>query len=210
MPIIYRAETVRLSIAEAKRLILDALPSEKFGQVIARTTPDGEIDWSGPLELRESHGKPQKDFIDEEFKEICQSLAIQPLMRWRPSVSEYPTSSSLDDEYTITHDEFSEIANRYGLLVEVGSVTQMPQSQVASSPQVEQKETPKERRARWLVMFEEEERRGERGALQRLADKEGVDRSNMKKAINKATEERNGQKRDGLWGQLVKDGKRQV
>lgn len=119
MSIIYRAEAVRLSVAEAKRLILDALPAEKFGQVIARTTPDGEIDWSGPLELRESQGKPQKDFIDEEFKDICRSLAIQPLMRWRPSITGYPSSPHQDDMYSIAHEEFVGVAGRYGLAVEV-------------------------------------------------------------------------------------------
>lgn len=71
------------------------------------------------------------------------------------------------------------------------------------------KETPAERRARLLSMFEAEEARGKRGALQRVADAEGVDRSNLGKLITKAREERDTERRAGAWtSQLVQDGKR--
>ena len=77
------------------------------------------------------------------------------------------------------------------------------------TPVLPAKETPSERRVRWLAMFEEEEQRARRGALQRLADREGVDRSNMSKAIAKAREERDTQRRAGTWAaQLVQNGKR--
>jgi hypothetical protein len=76
-----------------------------------------------------------------------------------------------------------------------------------TAPEV--KEKPQDRRARWLVMFEEEEARAPRGALQRLADREGVDRSNMKKDIDKARAARDTERRAGGWAsQLVQDGKR--
>lgn len=77
------------------------------------------------------------------------------------------------------------------------------------APVLPAKETPSERRARWLAMFEEEERREKRGALQRLADREGVDRSNMGKDIAKARAAREAQKQAGKWAaQLVQNGKR--
>lgn len=77
------------------------------------------------------------------------------------------------------------------------------------APVLPAKETPAERRARWLAMFEEEKRRASRGALQRLADREGVDRSNMGKDIVKARKEREAQKQAGTWAaQLVQNGKR--
>ena len=77
------------------------------------------------------------------------------------------------------------------------------------APVLPTKETPSERRARWLAMFEEEKRRASRGALRRLADREGVDRSNMGKDIAKAREERDTQRRAGTWAaQLVQNGKR--
>ena len=82
-----------------------------------------------------------------------------------------------------------------------------PQAEPQAVPEV--KETAQDRRARWLVMFEAEEKRGKRGALTRLAKSEGVDRSNMGKDIDKARAERDTQRRAGGWtAQLVQDGKR--
>lgn len=69
-------------------------------------------------------------------------------------------------------------------------------------------EKPKERRARWLSMFEAEQGRKKRGALQRLADSVGVDRSKMGSDIAKARAEREQQKQAGWTSQLMKDGKR--
>jgi hypothetical protein len=87
-----------------------------------------------------------------------------------------------------------------------GATPAQPQ---AAAPAPAAKETPAERRARWLDMFEAEEKLVKRGALQRLAKREGVDRSNMAKDIAKARAERADQKRAGVWAsQLVQDGKR--
>lgn len=70
-------------------------------------------------------------------------------------------------------------------------------------------ETTQQRCARYLAMFETEEKRDKRGALQRVADSEGVDRSNMRKDIDKARAARVKQNRDGFYvSQLVQDGKR--
>ena len=60
-------------------------------------------------------------------------------------------------------------------------------------------ETVEQRRFRWLVMFEAEQGRGKRGALQRVANREGVDRSNMMKDINKAKAIHTKQKRAGFF-----------
>lgn len=70
----------------------------------------------------------------------------------------------------------------------VGEPGQVP----AAEPRAE---TPKERRARWLEMFEHEQKFGKRGALSRLHKREcrqnpSLDRGNMGKAIKKAREER--------------------
>jgi len=72
-------------------------------------------------------------------------------------------------------------------------------------------ETAEQRRFRYLVMFEKEQGQGMRGALQRVADREGVDRSNMMKDINKARAILAEQKRAGLFAsQMVQDGKRKL
>lgn len=83
-----------------------------------------------------------------------------------------------------------------------------PLADSASSAPVPQ-ETPAERRARWLEMFEAEAKIQKRGALQRLAERERADRSNMGKALAKARNERDKQNRAGGWtSQLVQTGKR--
>ena len=70
-------------------------------------------------------------------------------------------------------------------------------------------ETPQERRHRWLDALGAEEKIQKRGALQRLTTREGVDHSNMSKAIKKARAERDEQRRAGIFNaQLVRDGKR--
>ncbi|MDR3067710.1 MAG: hypothetical protein LBV05_19665 [Comamonas sp.] len=70
-------------------------------------------------------------------------------------------------------------------------------------------ETPEQRRARLLEMLEDEEKLGARGALTRLATREGVDRSNLGKAIAKAKAERTEKVRAGGWtSQMVQGGKR--
>lgn len=68
----------------------------------------------------------------------------------------------------------------------------------------------KEGRARLLASFETEQKNGKRGALQRLAKVEMIDRSNLGKALGKARVERTEQGRaGGDWtSQLVRDGKR--
>lgn len=76
----------------------------------------------------------------------------------------------------------------------------------AQTPPVE---TVEQRRTRYLALFETEQKRDKRGALQRVADSEGVDRSNLKKDIDRARAARDTEKRAGIWAsQLVTDGKR--
>ena len=72
-------------------------------------------------------------------------------------------------------------------------------------------EAPAQRRARFLQVFEAEERSGGTyGALGRAALSEGVDRSNMRKLIDKARAERTEKARSGIgWGaQLTQGSKR--
>lgn len=70
-------------------------------------------------------------------------------------------------------------------------------------------ETPMQRRARLLAELEDERAIQRRGALQRLADRHGVDRSNLGKDIRKAEAERAEDRRAGTWANhLVRNGKR--
>lgn len=66
-----------------------------------------------------------------------------------------------------------------------------------------------QRRARLLAELEAEQAIQSRGALQRIADRHGIDRSNLGKDIQKAKAERAENRRAGTWANhLVRDGKR--
>lgn len=137
-----------------------------------------------------------------------------PLKPDAPSVDVLPSLVSIND--------FREFVAELGYDVQVGDegegsasqtvpaarATEAPPAANSNAPGV--KETRSERCIRWLAMFEDEAKLGKRGALQRLAQREGVDRSNMSKDIDRARKKRDEEKQAGRWGaQLVKDGKRQ-
>ena len=118
---IYRDKADRLSVADAKRLILEALPPERSAEVYARVDENGDLDFEGPVEIREVHGvQIYASFIDRDFLPICEQLSIQPRMRYRPTFMDYTWKSLENDTlYTIGHDEFSRVAELFGLAVAV-------------------------------------------------------------------------------------------
>lgn len=131
MATIFRKDKTRITIAEAKRLILETLPPEKHGAVYAHITPDGEIDWDGPVNVIEEVRVLAAPFIDRDFPVMLAHMQIEPMMRFRPAIRGYPENKAMEAEYTIAHDEFFRVADGYGLLVEIGE---------ASPPQVEKQE----------------------------------------------------------------------
>lgn len=96
----------------------------------------------------------------------------------------------------------------------VFSTVSAPEPQAAT---LTKKETVGQRRARYLEWFNEEARTSERGALQRVYEREAkqnpkADRANIGKDIKKARGDANSRKQSGaMYGQLVtvKNGKRQ-
>lgn len=132
MTTIYRDNADRLSVSDAKRLILEALPPETSGEVYARVDENGEIDFEGPVELREVHGvQIYAGFIDRDFLPICEQLSIRPRMKYRPVFTDYNGDVSQDDTYTITHDEFVSLAELFGLLALAGKA---PEQTAAPAP----------------------------------------------------------------------------
>ena len=121
MTTIYRDKADRLSVADAKRLILEALPPERSAEVYARVDENGNFDFEGPVEIKEVHGvQIYASFIDRDFLPICEQLSIQPRMRYRPTFMDYTWQSLENDTlYTIGHDEFSRVAELFGLAVAV-------------------------------------------------------------------------------------------
>lgn len=122
MKTIYRDNADRLSVADAKRLILEALPPERSGEVYAQVDENGDIDFEGPVELKVVYGvQIYESFIDRDFLTTCEQLSIQPRMKYRPAVMDYTWKSSENDTlYTIEHDEFSRFTELFGLTVAIG------------------------------------------------------------------------------------------
>ena len=126
MTIIYRTHANRITIAEAKRLILENLPKELCGSVYARITPDGDIDWDGPVNVIEEAVVMAEAFIDRDFPVMLEQMKTEPMMRFRPAVKGYPESKIMEAEYTIAHDEFCRVADGYQLLVQIGEAARPP------------------------------------------------------------------------------------
>lgn len=120
MTTIYRDNTDRLSVADAKRLILDAVPLEKAVEVYAQVDDQGNINWDGNVEclINEKANIPASH-LDHDFLATCNDLSIRPRMKYRPVITDYAGNVSQDGYYTITHDEFVRLAELFGLLVRV-------------------------------------------------------------------------------------------
>ena len=237
MRTIQRTATDRISIRECKELILGRAPLVRLGELHA-TIDERSGRPIGPIEHRVIEGVNafERDIHDEFFL-ILQQLNIKPRHMLSPSdtnyrnavgsrscydVPELPASPGVDGSYAVSHEEFVRIADAFGSQVVVTKLQERGAESVTAATAVSaqaqgggasgtplMREAPAARRARWLEMLEAEERVKKRGALTRLANSEGVDRSNMGKDIAKARAERQTQRRDGGWGsQLVQDGKR--
>ena len=138
----------RLSVADAKRLILETLPPEESGEVYARVDDNGVIDFEGQIEVRVVHGvQIYASFIDRDFLSMCEQLSIQPRMKYRPMFTDYKWKSSVDDAlYAITHNEFVNLAEIFGLLVVKGEAPEpVPESQPKTLEVVRNSTKPKRR-----------------------------------------------------------------
>lgn len=154
MKTIYRTQANRISIAEAKHLILEHLPRERYGALYARITPEGEIDWDGPSNVIEEVGVMAEPFINRDFPVMLAQMQVEPTMRFRPSIKGYPKTKTMDAEYTIAHDEFCRVVEGYQLLVVIGEAPK-PQAaleQQAATPAPSSKRAKKRRTWRDVAM----------------------------------------------------------
>ena len=137
MTTIYRDNASRLSVADAKRLILDALPPETSGEVYAQIDENGEVNFEGPVEVKVVHGvQIYASFIDRDFLSTCKQLSIRPRMKYRPVLTDYIGDISQDDTYTIAHDEFVSLAELFNLLVVTGIAPEPQASKPSPAPTV--------------------------------------------------------------------------
>lgn len=127
MTAIRTAETGRITIAEAKRLIVESSRRESFIQVYRRqdgtieAVPDAE-----PKSIFASH-------LDEDFAPTCEQLEIVPRWKYRPSKPGYTGDPATDELYTITRDELSRLGGLFGLSFE-DATAPMPEFREKARP----------------------------------------------------------------------------
>lgn len=103
------ADAGRLTIAEAKRLILESSPRESFVQVYRRK--DGTLQAvpdAVPKSIFAGH-------LDEDFAANCAQLGIVPRWKYRPGKTGYTGDPATDDLYTIASDELVQLVGLHGL-----------------------------------------------------------------------------------------------
>lgn len=127
MTAIRTAETGRITIAEAKRLIIESSRRESFIQVYRRqdgtieAVPDAE-----PKSIFAGH-------LDEDFAPTCEQLGIVPRWKYRPSKTGYTGDPENDELYTITRDELSRLGGLFGLSFE-DATAPMPEFREEARP----------------------------------------------------------------------------
>jgi hypothetical protein len=118
---IHRDNTDRLSVADAKRLILEAVPRERAFELYVGLDSEGNPVLDGPIEMRvNENANIQAAHLDCDFVDTCKELGIVPRMKYRPVIKNYNGATSQDDFYTIAHDEFVRLASVFDLMVVVG------------------------------------------------------------------------------------------
>jgi hypothetical protein len=120
MATIRKTNSDRISIADAKRLILEAAPLETMGHVYAQLDEHGNIDEDAPIDVRLAPDTNTFEAgIDRDFLGACSQLNIQPRNKYRPTFTDYSGDYKQDDYYTITHDEFERYAGLHDMRVVV-------------------------------------------------------------------------------------------
>jgi len=122
MATIYRADTGRLTVAEAKQLVIDALPDDSPGYVSFRGEMNsaGEVDWDFDNPTHETFRETSKSRLDNNFLDLCKGLGFEPHLSIDPTATGYRLRKDNDSLYMITHAQFVKLADSYGLSVEIG------------------------------------------------------------------------------------------
>jgi hypothetical protein len=201
MTTIYRKSASRLTVAEAKRLVSEAVPKEPAVDFFV--APDGSI----KVELNHE-ANTAAPFINSDFLSACVELGINPKMTHRPVIAGYTGDGYQDVMYSITHDEFERYADLHGVAVTVGEAPSAEQAQrpepvqPAPAAQVEPVqpptpagrtiETAEQRQARRYQMCLEaglEMPHSDYGpwprGISKVADKEGITRQSFRQDIGK-------------------------
>ena len=126
MPTIYRRNSERISVTDAKQLILNALPIELGGgQIFGKPGPDGEPIWDFDSLAQVSAAEAHAPYLDSHFLELCKGLGFEPHMMFSPAIGGYRGPHD-DNTHMLTHTEFVKLAEKYSLSVEIGTARPAP------------------------------------------------------------------------------------
>jgi hypothetical protein len=151
MPTIYRLNSERISVADAKQLILKALPLElAAGRIIGKPGPDGEPIWDFDSLAMVSAAEAHAPFLDADFLELCKELGFEPRLIFRPAIGGYSGNPEQDNIYMLTHAQFAQLAESHGLTVAIGTASPAPaQNPAEPAPVAPSASSEPSSRKRW-------------------------------------------------------------
>lgn len=114
---IYRPDKGHISVREAVDLLRGALPVEPAGDVYARVSDTGEIDWSSVEVKVNERSAIRSAWLEQDFVSVCRKLGIKPRNKYRPGFEDFSWSSKTEEYYVISHDEFVRYVAEYGVSV---------------------------------------------------------------------------------------------
>lgn len=126
MKIIYKPDDGRRTIAEAKRLILDALPATDQVNVYAEIGQDGDVRWDGPSRVEAVTEPMATGFITKAIIGAMNEGLIRPRVTFNPAFTDYKGSESDDEHFGISHKELEALAEQFDCRVVVGKPPPAP------------------------------------------------------------------------------------
>jgi hypothetical protein len=151
MTVIYKKDTGRITVGEAKRLIVAAMPDDGPSWMTFYATsigPDGEPEWDIDNPTPQSHREASETALNNRFPDLCKQLGFEPRLSYDPTTKGYRPTDSYDRFYMITHAQFLLIAAEYGLTVEIGVE---PSGQAPQNTQTHDKDQADTSRPSWSI-----------------------------------------------------------
>lgn len=126
MKTIYRPDDGRITIAEAKRLILAALPATEQASISMHIDSSGEPQWDGPVEVVLVKEPMATGHMTNAILGAMREGQITPRVTFNPAFTAYKGTESDDDYFAISHKEFEVFAELFDCRVVVGEPPPAP------------------------------------------------------------------------------------
>lgn len=136
MTAIYKKDTGRLKVAEAKRLIVEAMPDDEPGYVAfsCAVDADGNERWDFDNPKHQTYRETVQRRLNNSFLDLCQKAGFEPHLSIDPSAKGYRLSEADDHLYMVTHAQFVKLAEAFSLTVVVGDEPDATPAPVVTNP----------------------------------------------------------------------------